>query len=171
MTPSIVVRRSVYEQLGGFDLRFSCCGEDWEMWVRIATQYPIYYEVQPLALYRVKRPGSLTENSVQTNKLVRDMRLATEIIESYLPESLSLEIAHQLTAQARLTYGFWALEPVESLLADGKLKSAFQQLQEALNCSRSSIILRKVVSCFVRGQLQWLKKTTINPMLKKISIR
>ena len=35
MTPSIVVRRDVYEALGGFDDRLRC-SEDWEMWVRIA---------------------------------------------------------------------------------------------------------------------------------------
>lgn len=33
MTPSIAVRRSTYEQLGGFDKRLEC-SEDWEMWVR-----------------------------------------------------------------------------------------------------------------------------------------
>ena len=39
MTPSIAVRRAVYEQLGGFDRRLRC-SEDWEMWVRIAASYP-----------------------------------------------------------------------------------------------------------------------------------
>ena len=41
MTPSIVVRRSVYERLGSFDRRL-VCAEDWEMWVRIAAHYPIW---------------------------------------------------------------------------------------------------------------------------------
>src|SRR5512143_2035432 len=52
MTPSIVVRREVYERLGGFDSRL-ICSEDWEMWVRIASQYPVWYEVEPLAAYRM----------------------------------------------------------------------------------------------------------------------
>ena len=39
MTPCIVVRRSVYEQLGGFDTRLACA-EDWEMWVRVASRFP-----------------------------------------------------------------------------------------------------------------------------------
>ena len=43
MTPCIVVRRSVYEQLGGFDDRLACA-EDWEMWVRVASHFPVYYE-------------------------------------------------------------------------------------------------------------------------------
>ena len=43
MTPCIVVRRSVYEELGGFDDRLACA-EDWEMWVRVAARFPVYYE-------------------------------------------------------------------------------------------------------------------------------
>ena len=39
MTPCIVVRRSVYEELGGFDDRLACA-EDWEMWVRVACALP-----------------------------------------------------------------------------------------------------------------------------------
>ena len=52
MTPSIAVRRKVYEQLGGFDRRLTV-REDWEMWVRIAAHFPIWYERQPLAVYRM----------------------------------------------------------------------------------------------------------------------
>lgn len=36
--PSMVVRRDVYERLGGFDRRIRQYGEDWEMWVRIACE-------------------------------------------------------------------------------------------------------------------------------------
>ena len=52
MTPSIAVRRKVYEELGGFDRRLKCA-EDWEMWVRIAASYLIWYEPRPLAFYRI----------------------------------------------------------------------------------------------------------------------
>ena len=52
MTPCIVVRRSVYEELGGFDNRL-VYAEDWEMWVRVAARFPVYYEERPLACYRM----------------------------------------------------------------------------------------------------------------------
>ena len=42
-TPSLVVRRSSYEALGGYDRRQRRAGEDWEMWVRLATRYPVWY--------------------------------------------------------------------------------------------------------------------------------
>jgi hypothetical protein len=39
-TPAIVVRRSVYEQLGGFYSELFHAA-DWEMWKRISVHYPI----------------------------------------------------------------------------------------------------------------------------------
>ena len=52
MTPCIVVRRSVYEELGGFDDRLTLA-EDWEMWVRVAIRFPIYYEERRPCLLRL----------------------------------------------------------------------------------------------------------------------
>nr|MDQ3395471.1 glycosyltransferase [Bacteroidota bacterium] len=49
-TPSIVVKREVYEDLGAF--RCVHYGEDWEMWARIASKYPMGYVPIPLAAYR-----------------------------------------------------------------------------------------------------------------------
>lgn len=49
--PSAVVARSTYEQVGGYreDLRLAL---DWEMWVRIAVRYPVWYESRALAAFR-----------------------------------------------------------------------------------------------------------------------
>ena len=49
--PSVVVRRDVYEDLGGFrdDLVFVL---DWEMWVRIPAHYQVWFEPEPHACYR-----------------------------------------------------------------------------------------------------------------------
>ena len=72
-TPSMVVRREVYEELGGFDSRMLSCGEDWEMWCRIAAKYPVGYEPEVLALYR-DRSNSQTKRSVLTGQNIRDVR-------------------------------------------------------------------------------------------------
>src|SRR5690554_6873556 len=48
---AMVVKREVYEKLGGF--YGACYGEDWEMWVRIARFYPVSYTPEVLAQYRV----------------------------------------------------------------------------------------------------------------------
>lgn len=52
-SPTPVVRRTVFEQVGYFDesdvLRHR---EDWDMWLRIAARYPVRYLPQVLARYR-----------------------------------------------------------------------------------------------------------------------
>ena len=50
-TPSMVVKRAVYETIGCFDRRLNCM-EDWEMWIRIANNYPIATSNKVLAAYR-----------------------------------------------------------------------------------------------------------------------
>lgn len=50
--PAMVVRRAVYERLGGFDASFNYC-PDAEMWGRIASDYPVWHDPRPLAEYRV----------------------------------------------------------------------------------------------------------------------
>jgi glycosyltransferase involved in cell wall biosynthesis len=150
VTPSIVVRREVYEQLGGFDRRFCCAGEDWEMWVRIATCYPFWFEVEPLAAYRVKREGSLTGNTSYTGKIARDMRKATEIIESYLSEYMPNPLASQLTHQARKMYALWALEAAEQISIKKDFGAFMAQIQEVFRCSYSWTIIRSVVRLLLR---------------------
>lgn len=154
-TPSVVVRRQVYERLGGFDRRLSCAGEDWEMWVRIAAHYPVWFEVEPLAAYRVKRPGSLTGHSARTGELVRDMRIATEVIESYLPTHLPEHRARELLSRARETYANWAIESIQQMLARGSLRQAIAQAQEALRCRQSPKVIRSVLYLLLWGGSCW----------------
>ena len=49
--PSVVVKKTTYTALGGFrsDLIQAL---DWEMWVRIASKFPVWYEPRSLAVYR-----------------------------------------------------------------------------------------------------------------------
>src|SRR5690606_32825708 len=82
--PAMVVRRDVYERLGGFDSRISCYGEDWEMWVRIAAHYPVWYEPEPLAAYRVHNQ-SLTARGARTGAHAADYRKVIAINRSHLP--------------------------------------------------------------------------------------
>ena len=48
---AIVVRRKIYESMGGFDPALSHT-LDWDMWKRIAVSHPIWFEPQPLACFR-----------------------------------------------------------------------------------------------------------------------
>src|SRR5688500_6661742 len=103
MTRSIVVRRDVYERLGGFDSRL-ICSEDWEMWVRIASQYPIWYETEPLAAYRMHSAAN-TGRHLRNGDDVRYNRMAIEIFGAYLPN----EMANKVSQKACETYALSAL--------------------------------------------------------------
>ncbi len=108
-TPSMIVRRDVYETLGGFDPSFRTAGEDWEMWVRIAANYPVWYEPAPLACYRLSRPGSLTGDAHRTTRIARDMRRACSAIQTRLQPLLKdRDLGSHLT-EARLFYAGWSL--------------------------------------------------------------
>jgi glycosyltransferase involved in cell wall biosynthesis len=87
MTPSIVVRRDVYEELGGFDTRL-VCSEDWEMWVRIAARYAVWYEVEPLAVYRM-HTASNTGRHVRSGEDTRYTCQAISIFRSHLPDAMA----------------------------------------------------------------------------------
>jgi glycosyltransferase involved in cell wall biosynthesis len=91
--PSIVVKREVYERLGGF---FAVhCGEDWEMWVRIAANYSVAYSPKPLAKYRKLRKNSISYISLQSGQNCKDIRKVIDIIHAYLPEQNKRQIKNE----------------------------------------------------------------------------
>ena len=145
MTPSIVVRRDVYESLGGFDSRLICT-EDWEMWVRIAAQYPVWYEVEPLAAYRM-HSASNTGRHVLNGDDLRYTRMAIEIFKSYLPK----EKADHLSKQARETYAFSALDTAYSMFLKGDFTSMLAQGREAIYLSRSPRVMQRIGLLLLRA--------------------
>jgi hypothetical protein len=159
-TPAIVVRREVYEKLGTFDSRLSW-SEDWEMWLRIAAQYPVWYEVEPLALYRM-HSNSSSGRHMRTGENMRDLRRAMEIFQFYLPQTN----ASQLLNQAREN---WALEAIgdaaPAMMAQGDLIAATIQIQEALKFSLSSKVIQGSLRLFLGIGKLWLQKT-LNKALK-----
>jgi glycosyltransferase involved in cell wall biosynthesis len=85
--PAMVVRREVYEQLGGYDQRLKY-GEDWEMWVRIAANYPVGYETEPLAEYR-EHTNSLS------SILIRTAEDTSNIHKAITLSSINLKVANK----------------------------------------------------------------------------
>lgn len=64
-TSAVVVRRSVLELQGGFDENFKV-GEDYDLWLRIARQYPMIFIDRVLAKYRVHAEGLSGGEDVRT---------------------------------------------------------------------------------------------------------
>ena len=80
---SIVVRRDVYEQLGGYRLDL-VMALDWEMWVRIAANYPVWFEPELLACWRVHYKNESSRLQREGSD-VADILKAVEVIRRYLP--------------------------------------------------------------------------------------
>jgi glycosyltransferase involved in cell wall biosynthesis len=152
MTPSMVVRRTVYEQLGGFDCRL-VCSEDWEMWVRIAARYAIWYEVQPLAVYRM-HTASNTGRHTRSGEDIYYTRMAIEIFRDYLPGN----IADKVARQAKETYAFSALDNGYWLLSKRDWRGAGAQLREAWRCSHSLRVVLHTLTLLLKGTAHWLRK-------------
>jgi glycosyltransferase involved in cell wall biosynthesis len=80
---SIAVRREVYERVGGF---FGVTyGEDWEMWVRIASKYPIAYTPEVLAEYRI-HSKSISGPKLRSGDNIRDLAWVIRTVQPYLPK-------------------------------------------------------------------------------------
>ncbi|WP_066377197.1 MULTISPECIES: glycosyltransferase [unclassified Anabaena] len=152
-TPSIVVRREVYESLGGFDIHFKFYYEDWEMWVRISTQYPVWYEVEPLAVYRL-RSASNSGHSMRTGENIQDVRRGLEIVQSYLPNYLPNTIVSKLLDQNREHSALCALDTARKMLSAGEVEGANNQIHEALKCTQSFKIRQQAIKLFLKNRVR-----------------
>ncbi|HEV2149873.1 MAG TPA: glycosyltransferase [Longimicrobiaceae bacterium] len=134
-TPGMVVRREVYERLGGFDDRLRYC-EDWEMWVRIAAHYPVWYEPEPLAVYRVHRM-SVSGTDVRTGENGEHLRRAIRINREHLPA----DRADEISRRAVRNNAFACVRRAFRFANAGEPDAAWAQVREAVRFSRSPTVL------------------------------
>ncbi|MBD2771529.1 glycosyltransferase family 2 protein [Iningainema tapete] len=135
--PSVVVKRDVYEKLGGF-CQDTSSAFDWEMFNRIAVHYPVWYEPQ-LLVY-------LCENwrehpNLNYAKQVADNLKAIEIYQVYLPS----KIKNKLTSKAREAQALYAFYSAQQLLHQGDYPSAIATLQQGLKCSQSAQVKQALI--------------------------
>lgn len=126
--PAIVIQRAMYEALGGYDVRLFHAA-DWEMWVRIAARYPIWYETEPLALYRVHN-ASHTSRLFQSGANIQNRRDCIHICHQYLPPAQ----ADRLTRKALGYAIIYALRLAYQFLKGGQARLSLVQFREALVC-------------------------------------
>jgi hypothetical protein len=117
-TPAAVVARSTYEAIGGYrpDL---CQALDWEMWVRIAARYPVWYEPRPLAAYRRHETNESTRLAT-SGELWPDITRAIEINSWSLPD----HARQTLMAASCRWHASSALRSAERLIASGATDQA-----------------------------------------------
>jgi glycosyltransferase involved in cell wall biosynthesis len=147
-TPSIVVKRSVYENLGGYCLELFHAG-DWEMWKRIGAYYPVWYEPQPLACYRM-HPASHSSSLVKSGANIANIRQSIELSQLYLPDTMAAE----LTIRAREYYALTAFKTAYRQLIKSDIITALAQAREAFKCSYSSGVIKQMVRFLIKVEIQ-----------------
>jgi glycosyltransferase involved in cell wall biosynthesis len=151
--PAIVVKRDVYERLGGF-LAELCYSLDWEMWVRIAAHDPFWYEPNPLACYRM-HGGNETTRLKKIGADLPDWEKAIAIVSRYLPVESRDRIGREARgsspnplisgAERDLQFGWMAL-------MSGFVKTARKYARARLACAPLSIASWRLVYCAIRGR-------------------
>jgi glycosyltransferase involved in cell wall biosynthesis len=146
--PTMVVRRSTYETVGGFDRRIMSYGEDWEMWVRIAAHTAVWHEVRALAAYRVHQ-NSLSGVAFRTGQNLRDLRTVIELNRELLPA----ESKERITSLALRNNALGVLRRVRRMIRRGDLTTALVQLRGAVSMSPSPHVLARAVLLTARWVL------------------
>lgn len=145
--PSIVVRRSVYEEIGGFHTGLSHAA-DWEMWKRIAVKYAVWYDPKMLACYRIH---SVSDSSLlkRSGKDIADIRKSIEIADSYLPRNIN----QKLTNEAKEHYAIYAISMADRYLKQNDIKAAYAQIREAFKCHCSPMTIKTSIRIIIMNRL------------------
>jgi glycosyltransferase involved in cell wall biosynthesis len=140
---AIAVRRSVYEQLGGF-LPHLHYVPDWEMWQRIASQFSFWFEPSILACYRGHSDSATSRMRLDASD-AREVRELIDLTIAYHTPARGRVLARK----ARCHYGELELLYARELLVKGHFRSACKQIFEALCLCHNRRIIQKVFSFFV----------------------
>lgn len=144
---SIAVKRAVYEKLGGF--YGVAYGEDWEMWVRIAQQYPVAYTPRILAAYRL-HPDSVSGQSIRTGQNLRDLQWVIQTIQAYLPAA----DRDKLRRRSLKHYAHYGLDTAERIWQHSADREGVRaQLHEATRMYRSVYVYVRVARLYGKIRL------------------
>lgn len=149
----MVVKRSVYEDLGGF--YGVTYGEDWIMWARIANRYPIAYTPASLAEYRTHY-NSISGHSFLSGKNIEDLRKVFKEISLLLPDTQRAEAS----ISVRRNYSYWAVDAAKFMwLRTGKKKVIYSQVYQLLRLYPHGTLVIKSFSLFI---FVWRRELMIN---------
>jgi len=80
-TSSVLVRRDVFNELGGFSEDPAIpLAEDWDLWIRVAAEHPIAVCAEPLVKYRLHPAGAShdVERMNQSRSVIVERALTLE---------------------------------------------------------------------------------------------
>lgn len=141
---AMVVRREVYEHLGGFSDEVKSAW-DWEMWKRIAVHYPVWY--LPDSLVRVlSHHDRETRHLQDSGSQVSDALRCIELSHDHYPEAYTAEI----TRRAKDHLAAYAINYLARVQMETRnYPAAVANIQRALDCSQSPLIKAHVIRLFL----------------------
>jgi len=145
---SIIVRRTVYEELGGFLPVFNHC-VDWDMWKRIALSKWIHYEPEPLACFRV-HSGSDGSRVMRTGENVVEERMSIELSCAGLPAGRRQGIR----SEALKVAGVRAARRAWQAWNRGDRRMAWSQFREAHRCSLAPAVTARLSYFLLRTMVR-----------------
>ena len=167
---AIAVRRSVYEQLGGF-LPHLHYVADWEMWQRIASHFAFGFEPSILACYRVHLNSATSRLRLDAADK-REVRETIDLTMSYH----SPKRGRVLAKKARAVWAEVAVFHARELLVQVGFAPAWRQIVEALRLSHSPRVIQKICSFFLlwfrilgSRRKRWLKSKLITSVQSQTS--
>lgn len=158
-TPSVVVRRRVYEDLGGFreDFRYAL---DWDMWKRIAAKYPIWFDPEPLACYRRHDDGA-SMSFLASGGNMEEVRRSIDLSRNYLPP----EDREPMAKASRRRYSDLAIDAgVHALVAWRDVRIAQAQFREARLFEVEGAFAPRVAKRIAAGFGRWVKDCLARPI-------
>ena len=133
----MVVRRSAYEELGGFRPTLPHC-MDWDMWKRIALTKPVHYDPEPMACFRL-HDGADSSRFLATGENVAEERRSIEYSCAQLPPEQAAVVRRAATKAA----GMRAARRARLMWKKGLRAPAWRQVAAAVRCSRSPAVLAR----------------------------
>jgi glycosyltransferase involved in cell wall biosynthesis len=143
-TPAMVVRREVYETLGGFDRRLDC-SEDWEMWIRIANRFPVGFCAEARAQYRYSTNNNSARSILNGTRAAVQRRMF-EIVDAYLPVEVVGAVSRTRAREQAL---FFANQLPKVMRANG-LRGWGQLCRQVLSFSCEPFVIRRLISFTLR---------------------
>ncbi len=155
--PAVVVRRSTYENLGGYLPELNYTG-DWELYKRVTAFYDWWYEPEILACYR-EHSQNITTDSMLSGSKGTDIRRAIEVSEKYL--------SNEITVKSRHYHFACCLNNVIIPLKAGKISGALLLIQEALKIENSPQSVTKLFSWLKQDELSVLRDEIVSRLLSE----
>lgn len=138
LAPSVAVRRQAYETVGGYhpDLQHAA---DWEMWMRLASHFALWFDPTVRACYR-KHGGSETDRQMRDGSHIADVPRVLSVARTYI----GTPDADAIVQRSLEGWATSAMNGMAEMLGRGDLLAAMANFRAALALSMTPAVVRHI---------------------------